>query len=190
MTASATWWPQPRTTQEIQANCEWLARRCRHCGRHEASLFARQPIEQGEEITVPRSLAPRIGAALVPYEEFFDGGTCTREGTPAAGAGALLWHIHSLGPPTCIARAILAIPGHRSAPPAEAHACGLALHLLTVLAREHWESHGNTLRARPVGDCIPVIRYAAAQARFRSANQRAPIDHGLGTTSETGRTEH
>ena len=78
MIASSSWWPQPRTTQERQANCEWLARRCRHCGRHEASLFARQPIEQGEELTVPRSLAPHAGAAPVPYEVFFDGGTCTR----------------------------------------------------------------------------------------------------------------
>lgn len=90
MVASATWWPQPRATQERHANCEWLSQRCRHCGRHEASLFARQPIEQGEELTVPRSLAPRAGAALVPYEVFFDGGTCTREGTPARGAGAIL----------------------------------------------------------------------------------------------------
>ena len=186
MVAPATWWPQPRTRQERHANCEWLSQRCRHCGRHEASLFARQPIEQGEELTVPRSLAPRAGAALAPYEVFFNGGTCTRDGTPAAGAGAILWHIHSLGPPTCIARAILAIPCHSSAPLAEAHACGLALHLLTSLAREHWESHGSTLRARLVGGCIPVIRYAAAQARFRSANQRAPVDLGLGTTSAIG----
>ena len=129
---------------------------------------------RGRNLPCRRSIAPRAGAALVPYEVFFDGGTCTREGSPAAGAGALLWHIRSLGPPTCIARAILAIPGHSSAPLAESHACGLALHLLTVFAREHWESHGSTLRARPVGDCIPVIRHAAAQARFRSANQRAP----------------
>ena len=93
----------------------------------------------------------------------------------------VLWHIHSLGPPTCIARAILAIPGHGSAPLAEAHVCGLALHLLTSLAREHWESHGSTLRARLI-----VIRYAAAQARFRSSNQRAPIDRGLGETSGVG----
>ena len=133
--ASSSWWPQPRTTQEMQANCEWLARRCRRCGRHEYSLFARQPIEQGEELTVPRSLAPRAGAAIIPYEVVFDGGTCTREGNSAAGAGSLLRHIHSRGPPTCIARAVLAIPGHSSAPLAESHACGLALHLLAVFAR-------------------------------------------------------
>ena len=123
-------------------------------------------VNRGEELTVPRSLAPQASAALVPYEGFFDGGTCTREGNSAAGAGALLWHIHSSGPPTCIARAILAIPGHSSASLAEPHACSLALQLLTILAREHWESHGSTLGARLVGDCIPVIRYASAQAHF------------------------
>ena len=186
MVVTSSWWPQPRATQEIHANCEWLTHRCRHCSRHEASLFARQPTQQGEELTVPRSLAPRASAALVPYEVFFDGATCTRESNSAAGTGALLWHIHSSGPPTSIARAILAIPGHSSASLAESHACGLALQLLTSLAREHWESHGSTLRARPVGDCIPVIRYASAQARFRSASQRARIDHGLGLTSEIG----
>ena len=90
------------------------------------------------------------------------------------------------GPPTCVARAILAIPGDISASLAESHACGLALPLLTSLAREHWEAHGSTLRARIVGDCIPLIRYASAQARFRSANQGIPIDHGLGLTSEIG----
>ena len=90
MVASSSWWPQPHTTQEAHANCEWLSRRCRHCGRHEASLFARQTIQAGEELTVPRSLAPRTSAALVPYEVFFDGGTCNREGNSAAGAGALL----------------------------------------------------------------------------------------------------
>ena len=167
-------------------NCEWLTRRRRHCGRHEASLSARQPIQEGEELTVPRSLAPRANAALVPYEVFFDGGTCNRGGNSAAGAGALLWHIHSSGPPTCVARAILAIPGDISASLAESHACGLALTLLTSLAREHWETHGSTLRARIVVGCIPVIRYASAQARFRSASQRIPIDHGLGLTSEIG----
>ena len=186
MVASSSWWPQPRTTQEAHVNCEWLSRRCRHCGRHEASLFARQPIQAGEELTVPRSLAPRTSAALVPYGVFFDGGTCNREGNSAAGAGALLWHIHSSGPPTCIARAILATPGDSSASLAESHACSLALMLLTSLAREHWETHGSTLRARLVGDCIPVIRYASAQARFRSANQRAHIDRGLGLVSEIG----
>ena len=98
MVASSSWWPQPHTTQGAHANCEWLTRGCRHCGRREASLFARQLIQQGEEVTVPRSLAPRASAALVPYEVFFDGGTCNREGNSAAGAGALLWHIHSSGP--------------------------------------------------------------------------------------------
>ena len=99
---------------------------------------------------------------------------------------ALLWHIRSSGPPTCIARAILATQGDSSASLAESHACGLALMLLTSLARDHGGTHGSTLRARLVGDCISVIRYASAQARFRSANQRAPIDHGLGSVSEIG----
>ena len=80
----------------------------------------------------------------------------------------------------------LAAPGDTSAVIAESHACGLALSLLTTLAREHWGTHGSTLRARLVGDCIPVIRYAAAQSRFRSADQRAHIDHGLRQTSEIG----
>ena len=186
MVASSSRWPQPHTTQEEHANCEWLSRRCRHCGRHEACLFARQPIQAGEGLTVPPSLAPRTSAALVPYEVFFDGGTCNRDGNSAAGAGALLWHIHSSGAPTCIARAILATPGDSSASLAESHACGLALRLLTSLARHHWGTHGSALRARLVGDCIPVIRYASAQARFRSANQRAPIDHGVGSVSEVG----
>ena len=152
MVASSSWWPQPHTTQEAHANCEWLSRRCRHCGRHEACIFARQPIQAGEELTVPWSLATRTSAALVPYEVFFDGGTCNRDGNSATGAGALLWHIHGSGPPTCIARAILASPGDSSASLAESHACGLALMLLTCLAREHWDTHGSTLRGRLVGD--------------------------------------
>ena len=73
-----------------------------------------------------------------------------------------------------------------SAVVAESHACGLALSLLSSLAREHWGTHGSTLRARMVGDCIPVIRYASAQSRFRAAEQRTRIDHGLRQTSETG----
>ena len=135
---------------------------------------------------MPRPLAPISSAALVPYEVFFDGGTCNRNGNSATGAGALLWYIHSSGPPTCIGRAIFAAPGDTSAVIAESHACGLALSLLTTLAREHWGTHGSALRARLVGDCIPVIRYAAAQSRFRSADQRAHIDHGLRQTSEIG----
>ena len=186
MVASSSWWPQPHTTQETHANSEWLASRCRRCGRHEACLFARQSTHAGEELTVPRSLAPRTSAAPVPYEVFFDGGTCNRNGNSATGAGALLWYIHSSGPQTCIARTILASPGDNSASLAEPHACGLALMLLTSLAREHWDTHGSTLRARLVGDCIPVVRYASAQSRFRSANQRAHIDHGLRLVSEIG----
>ena len=173
----------PHTTH---ANCEWLTSRCKHCGRREAYLFARRSIRAGEERTVPRPLAPISSAALVPYEVFFDGGTCNRNGNSATGAGALLWYIHSSGPPTCIGRAIFAAPGDTSAVIAESHACGLALSLLTTLAREHWGTHGSALRARLVGDCIPVIRYAAAQSRFRSADQRAHIDHGLRQTSEIG----
>ena len=186
MVVSPQWWPQPLTTHETHANCEWLTSRCRHCGRREACLFARRSIRAGEELTVPRPLAPISSAALVPYEVFFDGGTCNRNGNSATGAGALLWYIHSSGPPTCIARAIFAAPGDNSAVIAESHACGLALSLLTSLAREHWGTHGSTLRARLVGDCIPVIRYASAQSRFRSADQRAHIDHGLRQTSEIG----
>ena len=145
-----------------------------------------QYVRAGGELTVPRALAPISSAALVPYEVFFDGGTCNRNGNSATGAGALLWYIHSSGPPTCIARAIFAAPGDNSAVIAEAHACGFALSLLTSLAREHWGTHGSTLRARLVGDCIPVIRYASAQSRFRSADQRAHIGHGLRQTSEIG----
>ena len=150
MVVSSSWWPQPNTTQETHANCEWLTSRCRHCGRHEAYLFARRSIRAGEELTVPRPLAPRTSAAPVPYEIFLDGGTCNRNGNSATGAGALLWYIHSSGPPTCIARAILASPGDNSATTAESHACGLALLLLTSLAGEHWDTHGSTLRARLV----------------------------------------
>ena len=80
----------------------------------------------------------------------------------------------------------MALPGHHNATLAEAHACGMALQLLTSLAREHWDTHGTTLRARVIGDCIPVIRYAAAQARFRAANFRAPIDRSLEQASEIG----
>ena len=186
MVVSRHWWPQPHNTLETHANCEWLTARCRHCGRHEANLYARRAIHAGEELTVPRTLAPRSSASLVPYEVFFDGGTCNRHGGSATGAGALLWYIHSSGPPTCIARAIFAAPGDNSAAIAESHACGLGLSLLTSLAREHWSTHGSTLRARLVGACIPVIRYASAQSRFRSADQRAHIDHGLRQTSEIG----
>jgi hypothetical protein len=186
MVASATWWPQPRATQERLANCEWLTRRCRHCGRHEANLYARGHIERGGELTVPRSLAPVAGSALVPYEVFFDGGTSTRGNQHSAGAGALVWQIFSNGPPICIARAIMAIPENCNATLAEAHACGMALRLLSSLAREHWETHGTVLRACVLGDCIPVVRYAAAQARFRAANLRGPIDRGLEQVADIG----
>ena len=152
MVVSPNWWPQPLSTQESRANCEWLTSRCKHCGRHEACLFARRSIRAGEELTVPRTLAPTSSAAIIPYEVFFDGGTCNRNGNSATGAGALLWYIHSNGPPTCIARALLAAPGGNSAVVAESHACGLALSLLSSLAREHWGTHGSTLRARMVGD--------------------------------------
>ena len=90
MVVSSSWWPQPPTTQETRANCEWLTSRCRHCGRHEACLFARRSILAGEELTVPRALAPTSSAAVIPYEVFFDGGTCNRNGDSATGAGALL----------------------------------------------------------------------------------------------------
>ena len=63
---------------------------------------------------MPRPLAPTSSAALVPYGVFFDGGTCNRNGNSATGAGALLWYIHSSGPPTCIARAVFAAPGNNS----------------------------------------------------------------------------
>ena len=89
-------------------------------------------------------------------------------------------------PQPALRERILASPGDSSASLAESHACGLALLLLTSLARGHWDTHGSTLRARLVGDCIPVVRYTSAQARFRSANQRAHIDHGLGLVSEIG----
>ena len=75
MVVSPSWWPQPHTTQEAHANCEWLTSRCRHCGRREACIFAQCSKRAGEELTVPRPLAPRSSAALVPYEVFFDGGT-------------------------------------------------------------------------------------------------------------------
>ena len=160
MVASPSWWPQPHTTQETHANCEWLTSRCRHCGRHEAYLFARRSIRAGEELTVPRPLAPRTSAAPVPYEIFLDGGTCNRNGNSATGAGALLWYIHSSGPPTCIARAILASPGDNSATLARVPCLRTCVDALDVLGkgtlgytRQHsscpasWRLHsGNSLR--------------------------------------------
>ena len=98
MVASATWWPQPRTTQERHANCERLSQRCRHYGRHEASLFARQPIEEGDELTVPRSLAPRAGAALVPY--IFSMGAPTHETAPQLQAQVHYYMAHPQPRPT------------------------------------------------------------------------------------------
>ena len=66
MVVSSSWWPQPHTAQEASANCEWFTSRCRHCGRHEACLFARRSIVAGEELSVPRALAPTSNAAVVP----------------------------------------------------------------------------------------------------------------------------
>ena len=80
----------------------------------------------------------------------------------------------------------MASPGGNSAVVAESHACGLALSLLSSLAREHWDTHGSTLRARVIGDCIPVIRYASAQSRLRLAEQRGHIDLGLRQTADSG----
>ena len=156
----------PSAAGGANANCEWHCQTCEQCGRHEARLIATTPIRRGCEITVPRSLTPLCGATFFPFEIFFDGGTNARGDLPASGAAALLWRIHSFGPPTCIARAVMAIPGQGSPPLAESQACGLALRLLASLASEHRATNSGPLRARIIGDCIPVVRYGAAQARF------------------------
>ena len=119
MLASAERWPPPRATGGANPNCEWHSRRCGQCGRHEARLTANTHVQRGCETTVPRSLAPLYGATLYPFEIFFDGGANARGDLPASGAAALLWRIRSFGPPTCIARAVLAIPEQGSAPLAE-----------------------------------------------------------------------
>ena len=184
MLASSKWWPPPRATGGANPNCVWHSRRCEQCGRHEARLIATTHIQRGCEITVPRSLTPLYGATLYPFEIFIDGGTNSRGDFQASGAAALLWRIHSFGPPTCIARAVMAIP----APLAETYACGLALRLFAFLAREHRDSNRGPLRARIIGDCIPVVRYGAAQARFRVLSQRAPIDESLDDVLRLGWT--
>ena len=188
MLASSEWWPPPWATGGANPNCAWHSRRCEQCGRHGARLIATTHVPRDCEITVPRSLTPLCGATLYPFEIFFDGGIDSRGDFPASGAAALLWRIHSFGPPTCIARAVMAIPEQGLAPLAESHVCGLALRLLASLTREHRDSNRGPLRARTIGDCIPVVRYGAAQARFRVLSQRAPIDDGLDEVLRLGWT--
>ena len=140
----------------------------------------------GDTLAVPRCLVPRTCPAFAPFEVFFDGGTHLRGHHPSAGAGALLWHLRPGASPACIGRAAMAIPGLTSAPLAESHACGLALMLLAEYSETRAMGIGQLLRARVIGDCVPVVRYGAAQARFRCLAQRAPIDEGLERAGRRG----
>ena len=123
ITASTSWRPQPRTTQEMHANCEWLARRRRHCGLHEASLFARHPIEQGENLPCHAPLLP----ALVPPSSHTKSSltaALARERAPPRqaqvhffGTSAALAHPHALPGPSYLSlvTALLHSPSHMHA---------------------------------------------------------------------------
>ena len=137
----------------------------------------------GTELTVPRALTPNCAASLLPYEVFYDGSTTTAQRTRNSGAAALLWRVNGLGPPSCVGRAVLALPGVESAPLAESYAGALAMSLLVLLPHQE---EGTALRARLIGDCLSVARYGAAQMRFRDVARRQPLDMGLLATHERG----
>ena len=181
--AGRDWWPSPRAVTLGTASARWHEARCRECGQYEARLVATRTIPAGTELTVPLALTPDRMAALRPYVIFYDGSATPAQRTGNSGAAALLWRIESFGPPTCVARAVMALPGVGSAPLAESHAGALALSLLVLLAQRETNV---ALRACLIGDCLSVARYGAAQMRFRDIARRQPIDSGLAAAHEYG----
>ena len=191
MVAGRGWWPPPRAVADAQANAEWITGRCATCRLTWACLVMRQAAAERAEVTVPRTLTPTAGAAICPIEISFDGSTKQARGARASGAGSAAWVLGGRGPPRCVARAVLALPDVSAAPEAEAQAGGLALELLNHIARARRRGTrpavaGLARAARLVGDCVPVVRYGAAQARLRHGAHREPIDEGMRQAGANG----
>ena len=139
-----------------------------------ASLMAVRRLAAGEEVCTDGNPSPSLEDAEWPFEAMFDGGARMVGDTWAAGAGATLWAYHLLGgPPTCIARAAVALPWDASAQVAEAVGCRTALALLAEL-------RPRTRAARVVGDNLAVVRYCAGSARLRRPELQAHLEVGLG----------
>ena len=114
---SARWWPAPRAVPLDSASCEWHTQRCSHCGVHEARLVARAALAQGQELTVPRSLTPQLGACVTyPFRGLLRRGHRIPGWPPPHG-----WRSHSLAPPEpgpahvhCACRSRSPLERHRS----------------------------------------------------------------------------
>ena len=174
------WWPRPRRADAADSNADWITERCHQCRCFVARLRARCHIRAGSEIVAANCPSPNWDEAKWPYEATFDGGARLIRGTRVAGAGATLWRhdVHG-GPPSCIARAQVAIPWDAGAQVAEAFGCCAALSLL-----EHVDTDPRS--ARIVGDNLGVIRYCAGTARLRRATMQAQLERSVGNVLARG----
>ena len=176
----AGWWPRPRRVAAAGANARWDVALCHGCGMHRAVLVATRALDVGEEVCTEANPSPEVEDANWPYEATFDGGARQVGQTWAAGAGATLWAHHLAGgPPTCIARATVALPWDATAQVAEAIGCRTALALLAEL-RPYARA------ARVVGDNTAVVRYCAGTARLRRPQLQAHLEVGLGAVLAAG----
>ena len=175
------WFPPPRTLRS-GANARWVRARCPKCRCWHASLIASCNIPPDMEVTVDSAptffATPTLNAGLVLS---FDGGARPQEpgSTWNGGAGAILWRADSQGSLVPQAKAVVALPGERRAPIAEAQGCKAALKLLAKT---------NTA-ARPltiIGDNLGIVRLGAGQARFKDSDFYAILAESLGDLALAG----